>query len=299
MKSISPRPNLFIIGAKKSGTSYLHTLLGQHPQVFMSNPKEPCFFIDQKQLKTIWPEMWRKGYWRNEKAYLNLFKSAREKPIIGESSADYTNYPILSGIPERIRCFNNKSKLIYVMRDPIERSISHYWMHVHYYGKVISPIKAIEQIPEIMNISYYAMQLNRFLQVFDRQQIQAITYEELIRDPKAILKQIFGWLNIDDSFVPDNLNEAVNKGSSTIRAAKGYGFLFTLRDSSLWNAMAPLFPKAFRRMAANLAVTYYEKSQVSMAELKDYLRKPFLPQVAELEVLLRRDFCLWKTLYPQ
>jgi hypothetical protein len=53
-----PRPNLFLIGAMKSGTTYLCDLLAAHPEIFMSSPKEPCHFVDPKVLLRAWPGQW-------------------------------------------------------------------------------------------------------------------------------------------------------------------------------------------------------------------------------------------------
>jgi len=110
-----PRPNLFVIGAMKSGTSSLHATLAAHPQIFMCRKKEPDYFIEQCN--------WSRG----ERWYLSLFARAGDKPIIGESSTGYTQAPRFHGVPQRIRGFRPDARFVYIMRDPIERTISHYW----------------------------------------------------------------------------------------------------------------------------------------------------------------------------
>ena len=74
---MSRRPNLFIVGAMKSGSSTLHAYLGEHPEIFMSEPKEPCYFVELDDLESPAREVvegW--GFWRSEDAYLALFEGA-------------------------------------------------------------------------------------------------------------------------------------------------------------------------------------------------------------------------------
>lgn len=89
----SPRPNLFLIGSMKSGTSYLSELLGAHPAIFMSSEKEPTYFVDPKVLRRGWPRMWAQGYWRSEDRYLNLFAAAGHAAVIGEEALATPNCP--------------------------------------------------------------------------------------------------------------------------------------------------------------------------------------------------------------
>ena len=92
------KPNLFLIGSMKSGTTTLHDLLAEHPDISMSEPKEPCYFVDPDLLKNLWPEMWRMGYWKDEQAYLALFSGKSGAKYFGESSTDYTKMPKISGV---------------------------------------------------------------------------------------------------------------------------------------------------------------------------------------------------------
>lgn len=80
-------PNLFIVGAMKSGTTTLHNYLNMHPDIFMSQkPKEPQYFVQELN--------WSKG----EDWYLSLFEAAGDAKIIGESSTDYSKLPRYQGL---------------------------------------------------------------------------------------------------------------------------------------------------------------------------------------------------------
>src|SRR5579872_3450358 len=119
----------------KSGTTYLSDLLGAHPAIFMSTPKEPCHFVDGRMLRRVWPYMWKRGYWRSTDRYLDLFAGAAAKPVVGEASTIYSYAPLISGVPQRILAFNPQARFLYIMRDPVDRSIRHYWHRVRFWGE--------------------------------------------------------------------------------------------------------------------------------------------------------------------
>ena len=105
-------PNLLVIGAGKCGTTSLHYYLGLHPQISMSYVKELNFFVKEHK--------WRRGV----KWYQSNFSGSAR--IYGETSPAYTNYPVFSGVPERIYSTLPLAKLIYLVRDPLKRIFSHY-----------------------------------------------------------------------------------------------------------------------------------------------------------------------------
>ena len=118
MIEIPRRPNLFIIGAMKSGTTTLHEYLDSHPQIAMSRIKEPGFFVEELTLR------------QGEDWYLSLFEQDDRFRYRGESSTHYTKLPVFRGVAERLSRFNPEARLIYIMRNPIERLVSHYWHNI-------------------------------------------------------------------------------------------------------------------------------------------------------------------------
>ena len=107
-------PNTFIIGAGKSGTTSLWLYLNRHPDIALSRNKEPAFFV-------------RPNFREDLDWYESLFEPAR---IVGEASTVYTAHPVFDGVPERIHSLVPTPKLIYLVRDPVERAISHYVEHI-------------------------------------------------------------------------------------------------------------------------------------------------------------------------
>ena len=106
---MSARPNFLIIGAGKSGTTSLWSLLGQHPEIFVSRIKEPSFFSNDEQYTRGW--MW----------YESLFRGARGENAIGEASNSYSATGIHPDTVRRIVESLPGVRLIYLVRNPFER----------------------------------------------------------------------------------------------------------------------------------------------------------------------------------
>lgn len=293
----TPRPNLFLIGAMKSGTTTLHALLAEHPDIFMCKPKEPCYFLEPDLLKRYWPEMWERRYWESEASFLHLFDAAGHKSIIGESSTDYSKLPRFQGVVTKIQAFNPQAKFIYIMRDPIERTLSHYWHMVAHQAERRGMMEALLVDRHYTDVSYYAMQLQPYIEAFGRDRIFTLTFEELKADPLQTVQKVFRWLGVTVDFVPPNLGGRKNVTAQRIDQVTGLGLLHKLRHSRLWDFIAPLVPKDIRSLGARLSVREVDRSEVLHAEAIDYLRTIQQQQTEELKTLIDLDLAQWKTLY--
>lgn len=181
-------PNLIIIGAQKCGTTSLHYYLSLHPQISMSKEKELNFFIEGQN--------WNKGLeW-----YTSHFKG--EAKIYGESSPNYTHCTLFPGVPVRMYNVIPEAKLIYVVRDPIERMISHY---IHNYSRGLENRSIEEALSDKKNNVYlyrslYYMQLKQYLEYYSVSQILVITAEDIKDRRQLTLRRVFEFLEVDPSF---------------------------------------------------------------------------------------------------
>lgn len=180
-------PNLIVIGAQKCGTSALHFYLGLHPQISMSETKELEFFIGQRN--------WQRGVdW-----YRRQFDPEAE--VRGESSPNYTAHPLFKGVPRRMHSLVPDARLIYIVRDPIER-IGAQWVHNYSHGradrrlrKVVRPYRK-----PYVSRSRYHMQLSRFVRRYPMEQILVLDQADL-RDRRAeTLRGVFEFLGVDPDF---------------------------------------------------------------------------------------------------
>ncbi|MGA8148704.1 MAG: sulfotransferase [Gallionellaceae bacterium] len=291
------KPNLFIIGAMKSGTSSLHTYLNDHPDIFMCPRKEPSYFVEPKQLREIWPELERKKLWGNEERYLALFDGAREEKILGESSTAYTKLNKVTGVAKRIFDFNPEARLIYVMRDPIERTISHYWHSVAHDGEYRGLLKALRAEPHYTEVSDYALQLKPYLDLFGSDNVMAITMEQMLSEKRRVIADIFDWLGVHSTYVPGNLHQIKNVAPKEMEKASGLGLLYRLRNSQAWELIEGIVPKSAKRWATQRMTSKISKNTDETPAAIDYLRPILQYKVRDLETLLQRDFPEWKTLW--
>ncbi|MDD5405132.1 MAG: sulfotransferase [Sulfuricella sp.] len=292
------KPNLFLVGAMKSGTTTLHELLAPHPQISMSEPKEPCYFVDPEALRTHWPEMWRMGIWKSEQAYLALFPNKAGAKYLGESSTDYSKAPKLSGVVEKLAAYSPGARIVYIMRDPVERTISHYWHMAEHRGEMRAPLAAISQDPHYTEVSHYALQLRPYIAHFGREHVYALTFEALKNDPLQTVLALYAWLGVDTNFAPMDLHGARNATPEAVRQKRpGRSMLDRFRHSALWDKVGGHFPSAVRKLGVALVEKPVHPRNVDLSEVKAYLRKLQVPQAEELALLLGREFPEWKTLY--
>ncbi len=290
-----PRPNLFIVGAMKCGTSSLHAYLGQHPSIFMSEPKEPCYFVDREQLN--WPAIESLGFWRSEERYLELFESVTRETVIGESSTLYSKLPRITGVAERIARFEPGARILYIMRDPIERTISHYWHSVRWEGETRDPLAAIRREPDYREVSFYAMQLKPYLELFGRRQVTSLTLEELRSAPGPTLNRLFRWLELEPVEPSQETTAARNVTPPEVERVRGRGFLHRFRFSRFWEVAGPFVPARLRQMGRGLSATTVERNSEPVGEVVEYLRPIQRRETEMLEELLERSFSEWTTLW--
>ncbi|MBA7687062.1 hypothetical protein ES703_95522 [subsurface metagenome] len=211
-------PNFLVIGAMKSGTTSLYHYIKAHPEIFMPSLKEPNFFI-KRDIGT-----------RDTEWYESLFSDGRYAKALGEASVNYTKYPHYSGVPQRIAATNKDMKLIYVLRNPFDRTYSHY-LHNIYAGIENEPFRdAIVRRPLYIQASLYYMQIQEYLKHFSREQVLILILDDLKHNPTGTVKRVFEFLEVDEQFVPPNVGEVRHqtkqKRGNGANIFSRYGILF-------------------------------------------------------------------------
>jgi hypothetical protein len=289
------KPNLFIIGAMKAGTTYLRALLMCHPSIFMCEPKEPCYFVEPTQLSVLYPEAWRRGYWKGERRYLDLFRSSGTATMLGEASVFYTFAPMASGVAARLSRFDPSCRLIYIMRDPIDRTISHYWHNVRHFGEYRSPFDAIRHDRQYMAVSNYELQLREYFAHFETKQIMLLTFEEMTAKPDETTAKIFRWLQIADVPLPASPPQNVTPE----RFGGSIGAWRKLRRQNRYLRTAvDRVPRSIRQIGARMVTREVSPDAVDMSQIVEFLRPKQQAQTAALGRLLGRDFPEWTSLGP-
>lgn len=179
----------------KAGTTSLYHYLRTHPEVFMPSIKELDFFVEEIN--------WRRGLdW-----YKAQFARAPDDAVaLGEVSTSYTMYPQYQGVPERISQQLPNVRLIYILRDPIERIRSHYQHNLTTLPERGPIDKMVLENPVYVNCSRYALQIEQYLEHFSPSQLMIITSENLRVARLSTMRRVFEFLGVDPEFVPPNLS---------------------------------------------------------------------------------------------
>lgn len=178
-------PDFVIIGAMKCGTTTLASQLGAQPGIFMSTPKEPNFFSDDA--------VYAQGIgW-----YRRLFDPAPDGTLRGEASTHYTKLPTYPDTTTRLSETLEDPKLIYLIRDPMARAVSHY-IHEWTQGVISSDLEtALDTHPEIISYGCYGMQIAPWVELYGTDRILVSSMEAMQQDPQALLTRIGTFLGRD------------------------------------------------------------------------------------------------------
>lgn len=166
----------------------------------MSSIKELDFFVEELN--------WHRGVRWYERQFARVSPGAL---AVGEASANYTKYPRYQGVPARISSLLPHAKLVYVVRDPIERMRSHY-EHGVAIGWERQPIeRALFENPAYLTASLYSMQIEQYLNHFPSSHLLVITSEDLRHSRKATMRVVYEFLDVDHTYVSPQLGREFYK----------------------------------------------------------------------------------------
>ena len=204
-------PTFLIIGSMKAGTTSLYYYLDEHPQIQMASVKEANFFSGPPNGIPYPTGLKRIEHLKDYEQLFDPTVAAR-----GEASPSYTVYPERKGVPERIKELIPDAKLIYLVRDPVARTVSQYHHYVSYGGERRSLEEALGDLADPCGRytvpSFYAAQLERYLRHFPPENILVVDQANLLAERQATMRGIFAFLGVDDSFYSRRFEEEMYTG---------------------------------------------------------------------------------------
>jgi hypothetical protein len=205
-------PTAVVVGAMKCGTSALHTYLAAHPEIAMSELKEVNYFFGPETPPPGSPETWwLHGQWhRGQEWYAAQFDGRR--PVRGESSPGYTD-PAHPEVAERMARVLPGVRLVYLVRDPVDRAVSQ-WRHHVRDGTEPRPLAeaVLDEDSQYLARSRYAERVAPFLERFPREQLLVVVQERLRADRRGELRRIFRHVGADPDFWHHDLLDEVHVG---------------------------------------------------------------------------------------
>ncbi len=271
-------PNFLVIGSMKAGTSSLYQYLRLHPEVFMPDTQEIHFFSDHN---------WHHGL----RWYEKHFAGGETAVARGDNSPACTMQPRHGESPARAHSVVPDARLVYLIRHPIERMVSHYH-HRRVAGREARPIEtALREEPDYLDTSRYAYQIEHWLELFPRERLLVVTQDEMRDDRREFLRRVYSFIGVDPDWWSPGLAGAWNV--SETRRLQRPAVKRLLRVAALRTAAQRLPPSA--REALRRA-THRDPPEVETAltdELVAELTERLRPDVARLHAYMDASFTGW------
>lgn len=193
--TVNQFPKFICVGSQRAGTTWLYHALSDHPEVFLPDKKELHYF-DLNWDKEV-------------SSYLKYFPLAEIKKhkTWGEITPNY--YQDISYL-ERIFQTNNQTKIIYIVREPLERAFSQYQLFSQSKFKGRNFFDAIKD-PQIIKLSRQGHHLKNIYSIFPKSNVLLLLFDDLKNNPQSLLTDIYTFLKIDSNFCPTCLNNTINK----------------------------------------------------------------------------------------
>ena len=296
---VEKKPNFIIIGAMKAATTSLYTYIKQHPDIFMTKVKEPMFFNNFNQ-NTDFKVLGNKSKKVNSLLdYFSMFSSVKNESAIGEASPAYIYN---ENAPHLIKEHLPDVKIIAILRQPTDRAYSNF---LHTKRADRENVNSFEQAIKIekerisdnwsplyhyIQKGFYSVQLKRYYNLFPKENIKVYLFEDVVKNPKETLKDIFKFLNVDE-----NIEIDVSKKSNVSGTPKGIlGFI--LKKMRYYNLM-PKFAISdyLPTFMINLLFksVYKDTEKLDSVLRKELTDKYYREEILKLEKLIDRDLSNW------
>lgn len=290
-------PNFLIIGAAKAGTTALHEYFQQHPQIYMTPGKETNFFaFEGEEINFYGPgdEVLKDFSITDLSTYQAEFAGVTKELAIGEACPSYLYYPQAAA---RINQYIPDARLIAILRNPVDRAYANFLHIVRDDREPHSDFAlALKDEPvriannwewfwHYIQLGFYGKQLQRYYEMFAPSQIKVYLYEDLKENPIALLQDIFRFLEVDDTFVPDM---ALRPNKSGMPKNKLFHQLLT-KPNPLKTLLKPLFPAKIRQKIQHQNLNTPKISE----EVRQQLLELYRADILQCQDLIDRDLEPW------
>jgi hypothetical protein len=212
------RPDLFIVGAPKAGTTSLYEYLDEHPDVYMSAVKEPMYFSPDIPYRAR-REPFVLG--RDEERYLALFAGATTEQRVGEAS---THYMASHQAPELIRAFQPDARIVCMLRDPAQVAYAWHGERVYRGGESHRRFDLAllddERGAPYLEVGRYGSQLQRWFDHFGRERVHVIVFDDFATDTAGEFRRLLEFLAVDAGFQPSSFGARNTVGSKSPLVAR-------------------------------------------------------------------------------
>lgn len=292
--SRASRPNLFIVGVPKAGTTSLHHYLAGHPDVFMTRVKELYHFSTDLRVPPL-----------SDGGYLEQFRPGAGRRWLGESTPLYLVSKEAAG---RIARFNPTARIIILLREPIEMMHALHGQHLadcvpcerDFETELRSQEAALRRgdskvvpgflmMPRLLEVADYTSQIRRFQDHFPTSQIRVILFDDFIQDPEGVHADLLGWLGLpvpSAGEFPKLGSRRTHVDPAVIRAIRSI--------TPITRCLRRLFPQTVDWMAALIRRTGTRTLPSLDPSVRARLQAEFFPDFSELESIIGRSLDHWR-----
>lgn len=285
------KPDFFIVGAPKSGTTSLYSYLTQHPGVFMPVNKEPHFFYNRRSPGS--PVLKEKDLG----GYLSLFEGIPDDIRVGEAS---TSYLWSANAAREIKELQPRAKIAMVLRNPVDRAYSQYWNHVRDCREHLGFEEALEAEEKrirqgkwhafyYVECGRYTRQVLRYLYAFGRESVRVYLFEDIIRDTEGLCRDMFSFVGVDPTF-PIKVEKVYNRGGPPKSR-----LVSRLLSSRIKKPIGRALPVCWKRGLGEWLRERNRKEVPPMDALtRAGLQRRLREDILSLEELIGRDLSHWR-----
>ncbi|HEX2089997.1 MAG TPA: sulfotransferase [Actinomycetota bacterium] len=269
-------PTFFIPGAPKAGTSTLYRHLAAHPDVCMSEPKEPSIFF---------------GHFGERDYAEACFRHRTTEKAFGDATATYMIHP---EIPRRVHDAVPDAKFIIAVREPIARAVSQYEFRVQK-GTEVRPFSEIVKRgldEEILSYSAYGTHFGRFFSLFPTDRFHFVESNDLANDPGRTMAKVFEFLGVEPIPITKDVRENVTRapGSDTTRRV-----LAVVRKTRVQRLVPRSVRPQMRRFASKIMALGSSGSRTELrSQDRARLIQLFEPEVEALKAATGLSFPAWR-----
>ena len=297
------RPDFFVVGAAKAGTTAVHHALSRHDAVYLPRQKETNYFalfgepprftgpLDEQTIN-------RFSVWRQED-YERLFRLAPSGTLTGEVCPMYL---YSDTAPANIAETAPNARIVVFLREPLSRAISAYRQLVRDGRETESFARAVDLEPEriqagwewfwhLASVGMYADQVARYLNAFGRDRVRIFLYDELVERPNEVLDDMQRFLGLP---VRDRLSLGTHNRAGVPRPGSRSVHRWLYRPSRLNTVLRAVLPEPLRRAASTGFKRLILSKPTDELEVPRDLNERFLDDVVRLERIIERDLSRWR-----
>jgi len=287
IKTMEKWPNFFIVGAMKAGTTSLYEYLKNIPGIYMSPRKETHYFAH-----TVVPDVNHRLHpIRDKKEYLALFENVTDEKIVGEASPSYLPDPVA---PKLIHEINPEARILICLRNPVERAFSHYlprvkarWNIGSFHEELLKEV-GYDTDPYASSLGLqhglYYQNVKRWQDIFGKEQVKIIIFEDLIKNTKEAIQEILEFLDLDPYYV-----NFEGKAHNPNRGARGQ-----VAEAVLWSPIASKIARKFlpnstrQLLSGKILLKKIPKPKIDLEDKKTLIEY-YRDDVQKLEQLIDRE----------